>query len=193
MTKKNKTMILICAALLIGAYVGRNMYLRTMSAAMARQYTSQLKKPAPVEKAPDPLAAEAAAMGNLSGVWEGRGRVPGPRGLCDLRLELKQNEPGHYSGYSRFSCISMEPLTNPKDINAATNIVNHLNPEAAILTGTVEKGGIHLKTDKAIGTDISGCAVTELTVTPFGATALAAEWLEGTCPGGNLMMQRAVR
>jgi hypothetical protein len=177
----------------IGSYIVRNMYLRAMSAAMARQYASQMKKPKPAEKPPDPLVAEAAALGNLSGVWEGRGRVPGPRGLCDLRLELKQSEPGHYSGYSRFSCISMDPLTNPKDINAATNIVNHLNPEAAIMTGIVEKGGIHFKTDKAIGTDISGCSVSELTVTPFGASALAAEWLEGECSGGNLMMQRAVR
>jgi hypothetical protein len=66
----------------------------------------------------------------------------------------------------------------------------HMNPDAAILTGAVEKGAIHFHADKTIGTDINGCAVTDLTITPFGASAVAAEWQEGTCQGGNLLMTR---
>jgi hypothetical protein len=89
--------------------------------------------------------------------------------------------------------MATEGLTNPKDANVMNNFLNHMNPDAAILTGTVEKGEIHFKADKTIGTDINNCAVTELTITPFGASAVAAEWQEGSCTGGSLMMQRQGR
>jgi hypothetical protein len=43
--------------------------------------------------------------------------------------------------------------------------------------------------DKTVGTDINGCAVTEFTVTPFGTNVVAAEWKEGACAGGNMLLQ----
>lgn len=70
------------------------------------------------------------------------------------------------------------------------NMLPQMNPDAAILTGTVEKGAIQFRADKTIGTDVNGCAVTDITITPFGASAVAAEWREGACQGGNLLMQR---
>lgn len=73
------------------------------------------------------------------------------------------------------------------------NLLNHMNPDAAVLTGAVEKGAIHFQAEKTIGTDINGCAVTEFTVTPFGTNLVAAEWKEGTCAGGSLMLQKALQ
>ena len=194
MTKKQKTTLLIIAGLFIGSYVIRNMYL---SAMRAQQHAMrQRQKPAPKAN-PEPnspeavLAAELATMGKLSGVWEGH--APVPARVCNLRLELTQKEPGQFTGYSRFNCMPIESITNPKDVNIVSNYLNNLKGEAAILTGTVEKGAIHFHADKNIGTDSQGCAISELIITPFGTGAVAAEWKEGTCQGGNMMMQRALR
>jgi hypothetical protein len=185
MTKKQKTILLICAVIFIGSYIARSIILRAMGIAYARQYTKQLKeKPKPETKAAD--AKTEAAVANLAGVWQGAGPLK-DRGTCNLRVELKQNEPGHYTGDSRFSCIKFgvpqapNPMANPVTI------------DAQIMTGTVEKGGIHFRTDKAIGADVNGCTVTNLTITPFGANAIAAEWQEGTCAGGHYLMTREGR
>jgi hypothetical protein len=195
MNKKRRNILLICVAIFLISYIARSIVTTQMRIAYARQQAlrRQARPKAASAMTENPAAPTDPPLANLSGVWEGRGRVPGGRGLCDLRLELKQSDPAHYSGYSRFSCMSVEALTNPKDVNVMANMVDHLNPDAAILTGAAEKGAIHFRADKTIGTDINGCTVTELTITPFGTSAVAAEWKEGTCQGGNLMMQRAVR
>jgi hypothetical protein len=196
MDKKKRNILLICAAILIGSYIARSFvvtYLRMAYAqqqAMRRQQQQPKPKPAP---SPSSDAQDGPPIGNLSGVWQGHGRVPGGRGVCDLRVELRQGDPGKYSGYSRFSCLNNEALTNPKDTDMMKNFLNHMNPDSAALTGAVEKGAIQFRADKTIGTDINGCAVTEFTVTPFGMNQVAAEWKEGTCIGGSLMLQKAAQ
>jgi hypothetical protein len=188
MTRRNRNILLICGAILLGYYFMRSYsnYVAAMEAARARaMQRAAMPKPVPVtaESRVDP------PLPNLSGIWDGRGPIKG-RGVCFLKLELKQNDPAHYSAYSTFYCMSTEPITNPKDLNVMTNMLSNMHPDSAILNGTVEKGAMHFHADKTIGTDSNGCAITDLTVTPFGASQVAAEWQEGTCPGGNLMMQR---
>jgi hypothetical protein len=200
MNPKTKKLLLICVAIVIGSYIARSFVTSYQRMVYARQQmiqrqAIQQQKPEPAapvkDTAESTLAKEAEAMGNLSGVWEGRGPTPS-RGICNLRVELKQGDPGHYTGYSRFSCIPVQSMLGaPKGANTMANLMTSMNPDAAILTGIVEKGAIQLHTDKTIGTDINGCAVSELTLTPFGASATAAEWKEGTCQGGSLMLQRA--
>jgi hypothetical protein len=69
-----------------------------------------------------------------------------------------------------------------------------MDPEAAILTGTMRQdGAIQFHVDKAVGSDSNGCAPTSFTLTPFGSNQLAAEWQEKTCGGGHVLMQRAPR
>ena len=199
MNPKTKEVLFVCAAIVIGSYLVRSFvasYQRIVYARQQAMRRAQQPKPVPVSKAPDPaetaLATEAAAMGNLSGMWEGRGPTPS-RGICNLHLELKQGDPGQYKGYSRFNCIQLQSMEKPTDPSPIFNMAQNITPQAAVLTGRVEKGTIHLHTAKAIGTDGNGCSITELILTPFGATRVAAEWKEGTCQGGNLMMQRAAR
>jgi hypothetical protein len=186
--RRNK-ILLICAAIFIGSYVARYFILTAMRMAYS-QHAPQKPKPKPTHtENPElsGLAADAAALCNLSGVWEGRGPFK-DRGSCDLRLELKQTEPGHYSGDSRFSCINLAPAS-PN----VMSMINRVNIDAEIMTGKVEKGSIRFQVDKTIGAALDGCAVTEMTVTPFGASGIAAEWKEGTCAGGNLLMTRDLR
>jgi hypothetical protein len=137
------------------------------------------------------LAADAKAepaVANLSGVWIGAGPLKS-RGTCDLRLELKRGDSDAYTGYSRFSCVNTQALLNPKDTNVMA-MMDRLKPDAAILTGGIEKGSTHLRAGKTIGTDINGCSVTEFTITPFGTGGAMAEWQEGTCEGGSLLMRK---
>ena len=194
MTKRNRKILLICGAILLGYYFMRSYsnYIAGVEAARARaMQRAAMPKRSPVA----PVTAEsqstpvAPPMPNISGIWVGRGVTKG-RGLCSLRLELKQNDPINYSAYSTFSCMAIDSLTNPKDVNMMTNYLKNMDPDSAILTGTVGKGAIRFHADKTIGADNSGCAISDLIVTPFGASQVAAEWQEGTCPGGDVMMQR---
>src|SRR5580700_2345580 len=100
--KRNK-ILFICAAILIGSYVARYFILTAMRMAYA-QHAAQQPKPKSAEKPIALASPDSTPIGNLSGVWEGRSPMK-TRGTCDLRLELKQNEPEKYSGFSRFSCI----------------------------------------------------------------------------------------
>ena len=195
MDKKKRNILLICAAILIASYFARSFATAYMRMAYAQQQAlrrQQQPKPAPAPS-PSPETQADPPLENMSGVWQGHGRVPGGRGVCDLRVELRQGETGKYSGYSRFSCLNNEALTNPKDTDMMKNFLNHMNPDSAVLSGMVEKGAIRFHVEKTIGTDINGCAVSEFTVTPFGTNLVAAEWKEGTCTGGSLMLQKAAQ
>jgi hypothetical protein len=75
--------------------------------------------------------------------------------------------------------------------NIAAAVLNKLNPADAILSGAMENGSIRFHVDKTIGTNSNGCAATSFTVTPFGSNQLAAEWQEGGCQGGHVILQKA--
>jgi hypothetical protein len=127
-----------------------------------------------------PGREEPAPLEHLGGIWEGRFS-----GICDLRLELKEDEPGKYTGFSRFSCLSKDPFTAGADLSRG---MLGLNPDTAILGGTIEKRSIRFHVDQAMGTDAQGCAVTSLTATYFGTGGLSAEWQKGTCGGGHTLL-----
>lgn len=115
------------------------------------------------------------------------------KGICDLRFELreKSDEPGHFTGDSALTCRAYAPLVSRDRRTPAAATLNRVDPEAAILSGTVEKGSFQFKTDKVVGTDSNGCAPTSFSLTPFGANLLAAEWQEGACAGGHMILHKA--
>jgi hypothetical protein len=95
MTKRNRNILLICGAILLGYYFMRSYsnYVASMEAARARaMQRAAMSKPVPVT-AESPAAPVDPPLPNLSGIWDGRGPVKG-RGICFLKLELKQNEHG---------------------------------------------------------------------------------------------------
>ena len=146
--------------------------------------------PSPAPSAPRP-PANLSASGDLSGVWIGKAAVEG-RGICGLRLELQQKEPDSYTGYSSFGCANAAPLMSEQNrANPKAALLNRMDPDTAILTGTMQDGAIHFHVDKTIGTDINGCALTAFSLTPFGATQLVAEWQSGECGGGHMMLVKA--
>jgi hypothetical protein len=151
------------------------------AAAKAEAPTSKKGHDAP--KAPKPVT--------YTGVWHGRTAVEG-RGLCTLRIEINETEPSRYQGNSRIACVSVAPLRSPKErLNKSAAFMDRMNPEAATISGAMEKGTIALHIDKTIGADSKGCAATSFTLTPFGKNQLAAEWREDTCQGGHVILQKA--
>jgi hypothetical protein len=210
-TKQQRKAILISLGVLIGSYVVRSLINGAMQMAYYQQQASRAaQRPKPKAQPPAAVHSSVAAasptsptlaipvpqpqpspFSKLTGVWHGRAVIPG-KGLCNLRFELRESEPGHFSGYPSLVCSNVTSLMSRQvNANPASNLLNSVDPAAAILTGTVDNGAIHLHADKTIGTDINGCAMSSFTLTPFGKVLLAAEWQEGTCQGGHLIMERA--
>jgi hypothetical protein len=148
-------------------------------------------KRAPVIVRPKP-APSPSPFARLPGIWAGRAAIDG-RGICELRFELREKAeaPEHFAGFSSMICFGSGPLMASKTANQKALALNRMNPEAAILTGAVEKGSIEFSVDKTVGADANGCAPTGFTLTPFGANQLAAEWREGgSCSGGRLILHK---
>jgi hypothetical protein len=148
--------------------------------------------PLPASGAPAVAVAPARALAppaTISGIWQGRTAITG-RGICTLRIELHENEPAHFSGFSSLACANFAPLMAKGDRNPAAATLNKMSPAAAVLSGAMENGSIRFHVDKTVSANSNGCAATSFTVTPFGSNQLAAEWQEEGCEGGHIIMQK---
>lgn len=222
MTKKQRNFFLLCGAILVASYVIRSVvnfahqqeYMRQQFMRAAQQQAkaqadAKARAKAKAEKdAADRAKAQAGGattanlppavvlttVSNLTGTWKGRGALTG-HGLCDLRLELRETHeaPGHYTGYSTLSCLSISVLMTPKARNKASALQNRLTPAASILTGEPENGSIRFHVDTTINTDVNGCAATSFTATPFGTNRISVQWQEGSCQGGQIILGKNSR
>ena len=104
---------------------------------------------APKPPAPSPYA----------GIWTGRTAIDG-RGTCTLRLEMtdKPGESNHFTGFSTMVCNNAGPLVGRGAMSRKALALDRMDPEAAVLSGTLEKTSVELKTEKTIGADTNGCA-----------------------------------
>lgn len=211
MTNKQRKALWICVGIVVASYVGRSIIdsarqaayyqQQAMRAAQQRAYAKE-HPPAPARapsvpvvpakiatpaSAPNP--AVAPAVETLSGIWRGRTALPG-RGICTLTIELHEGTPGHFTGFSTLGCGNFGPLMSKEDRNPAAATLNRMSPAAEIVSGAMENGTIHLTVDKTVSTNSNGCAATSFNLTPF-AKQIAAEWQEGTCQGGRILLGRA--
>ena len=165
---------------------------RAKAEAQAKAREQEAKKAAKAAEAA-PKANAPVLPAKLPGVWHGRSAMEG-LGLCDLRLELalKDGAPESVTGYSRFSCLPVPSLMAKGD-RAKTKpaLLSRLSPDAAVLSGRVgEDGAVRFESQKNIGADIHGCAVSTFTLTPFGAGEMAAEWKEPGCADGRMILEK---
>ena len=222
MTTKQRNFFIICGAVLVAWYgygyiatLERQAAFRHQQEIRAQQRQQAKPKPAvPAAKTPAsqagaaPLSAPHSAAGKavaavslqppapyakLAGIWRGQAAIEG-RGICGLRFELTPKTPDTFLGYSSFKCANIAPLMAAKNRrNQKEALLNRMDPDSAILTGTLQDGAIHFQADKTIGTDINGCSVSAFTLTPFGSNRLAAEWQAGSCQGGHMVLVKAPR
>jgi hypothetical protein len=210
MERKNLKALIISVAIFLGLWFIRNLVINQMrlqqQIAIMRAQQMRVAKPNPKAVAPLKPAAPKPAprvihipppktkplppVVRYDGIWGGQVALDG-RGVCFLRMELKEDE-GKYTGFPAMTCNGAGPLL-PR-VNARTRALNQMDPESAILSGRMEKNTIELRLDKTIGSDSNGCSLNSLSLTPFGSAQFAAEWTESAeCKGGHMLMRRLRR
>jgi hypothetical protein len=129
----------------------------------------------PVSAPPPP------GLTRLTGYWEGRGYL-GTR-VCILKVEIRRAPQDGFSAYTGLTCF---PLGMRPSIYGNVRL-NPPTPVSTIFSGAVADGALQFHADKTIAG--GRCPVTALTVTPFGAKQVAADWKDG-CRGGQMVLQR---
>lgn len=206
MTKQQRNFFLACGALVAGwwtiasihdAYM-REKYFRMQQARAAQQRArAKAKAAAPgtqgTAPAIHPPAPGLTNITNLSGTWRGQGAIRN-RALCTLKLELRdsQGSPGNYAGYSTLSCLNAGQLSALKG-HGLLRMRGPFTPAAVILNGTPENGSIRFRVDKTVSADADGCELSGFTATPFGTNKIAVQWQEGSCAGGEILLDRSGR
>lgn len=139
-------------------------------------------------------ATKPPAPSPYAGIWTGRTAIDG-RGTCTLHLELtdKPGESNHFTGFSSMVCNNAGPLVGKGAMSRKALALNRMDPEASILSGTLEKTSVELTADKTVGADSNGCSTSSLSLTPFGKGRLAAEFKESTCQGGHMILRKGRR
>jgi len=138
------------------------------------------------------VAPGKAPLFKLVGYWTGKSMIAN-RGACDIKLEVRPTPENQFSGFVTVGCLS---FMQPKKI--APGVLSQLGketPVSAVLSGgwDATAGSLKLLATKNIGFDQSGkgCAMTSLTVTPFGKGQVAAEWQDPACSGGQMILARS--
>ena len=170
MTKQQSKALLIVGGLVIGSYVVRSVvtcamqmaYMQQQQARARQQAQAKAKQkaasPKKTEEKPKPKVTtpppkpKPPAPSPYAGVWTGRTAIDG-RGTCVLRLEIadKQGEPNHFTGFSSMVCNHAGPLVAKSAMSNKALALNRMDPEAAVLTGTLGKDAVELTAEKTVG------------------------------------------
>jgi hypothetical protein len=201
MTKKQRTTLLIIAAVLLVIYYGPTVILTTRQFLLNRELAARQaseprvvqaapKAEAPKPSTPDPDAAPFP-LSAITGFWQGAGTVPGH--MCTLHLELRENPqaPGHMLGFPSMTCTAFGIDAMRKQ--AVSPMLAPFNPTTGIMDGTWDKASMAIKFTVVKSLSSDNCPFTGLAITPMGTTAITAEWKEGECQSGNIVMQRTNR
>jgi len=146
--------------------------------------------PSPNVSTNAPASPSATPLGNLNGMWQGE-QAQANRDLCQMNLEMRDNGAGGLTAYPRLNCVALMPyLPGPHKLDPASAAAKSMSTVSAVLTGTIKDGEVAFHVDKTIGATFDGCTLTSFTVTPFGKDEVAAEWQNGTCGRGQIMLRR---
>jgi hypothetical protein len=194
-TEKQKKYIWIVVAVLVLIHFAPRILV-----AVKRTFSSPppavVQKFGPVQPAPPPApspappavpAVDKQLMDYYSGVWTGHMLMP-KGDTCDLRLELrvKPDEPAKLVGYETKTCV---PFMMIQHRNAA-GLARDISPVSAVMIGTLDHDYIHFTIDQTMGTHLGDCPLSVFTTRVFGLGGLNAEWKEGTCNSGSLLLMK---
>ena len=76
---------------------------------------------------------------------------------------------------------------------AGSPMLAQFNPTTGIMDGTWDRASMAIKFTVVKSLSSDNCHFTGLAITPMGTTAITAEWKEGECQSGNIVMQRTNR
>jgi len=203
LTDKQKKALWITALVLAVIHFAPHIvfYARQAFAPHAPAYTkpSPMRPMAQQAGQSSPSAAPAPPVSiNASrflGVWTGSQLLPS-QDTCKERLEVRMSEdkPGFFTGSETRACSpALFALPGRVAQQKMPGIIRQMEPVSAELTGSMEGGAITFHVDKVIGIPWDGCTLTGYSISSFGQQQIAAQWQEGTCPPGQLILMRAQR
>jgi hypothetical protein len=112
---------------------------------------------------------------------------------CKIDLEVRAGENGTFMGYVTMVCFEPPHVIPGKPAykqNPILEAARQMTPASAIMTGAAKNGDLVFAVDKSIGTLGDGFPVTgTFTVSTFGTGKVLVQWQEGTCGGGQLLLQ----
>src|ERR1700694_2714204 len=201
---KNRKLLWVGGAVLAVLYVAPQalqsfrqtaFYREQMQAANARAHNGRGASattgaaPAASGSANIPALAANPSLGAFTGVWQGQ-QAQANHEVCQLAVEMRENVPGRLTGYPRLVCYPLPSYYpgQPK-VNPGTAFLKSMSPISAVLTGSLKDGAVVFHVDKTIGETAEGCALTAFTVTPFGNDQAAAEWQNGRCGNGQMVLR----
>jgi hypothetical protein len=217
LTDQHRKWLWIAVAAIAVLHFGPRMLSIWWQAVLYHHHAAAIAKPSPAHPMPQaqiltrlperplpaaaPLSASAQGIAadspftRFTGTWSGSTLRPNGM-ICKLRFELSQSQekPGGFTGYTTMSCGPVVPIQaiSAAQRAAAARIIDQMRPVSAVLSGSPENGELMFTVDRVIGSAADGCKLSNFTVTPFGATQIAAQWEEqGGCKGGQMIMQRA--
>jgi hypothetical protein len=127
-------------------------------------------------------------MDYYSGIWTAH-MLPNQKGnACDFRLEMRVNpeQPDKLMGYLTKTCF---PAVGVQHRSAAT-LANDIAPVSAVMIGTIDRDFIIFSIDQTDGTHLGDCPLTEFSTRVFGLGGLNAEWKDGTCESGSVLLAK---
>jgi hypothetical protein len=154
-------------------------------------------KPDPRTFAPAPSPAPALVPVNpqvqyagFVGIWMGSELTP-DQYMCNIKLEVRASaeDMTKVSGFETRSCIpSLLLRAKPKSVE---EVLKAASPLSAMMTGSLNDGDLTFRVDKTIGTSANGCSLSSYSVSPFGDGQVMAQWQEGSCKSGTMLLKKA--
>jgi hypothetical protein len=144
---------------------------------------------------PSPALALGTSASRFTGVWTGSQLLPS-QDTCKERLEIRMSDdkPGFFAGSETRVCApALFALPGRASQQKMPGIIRQMEPVSAELTGSMVDGAIKFHVDQVIGIPVDGCTLTGYSISAFGSQQIAAQWQEGSCPGGQLILVRAQR
>lgn len=192
--KKNRKLWWGLGAILAALYFGPQMVESSRRMALyrqqleARQTHAANASPTPASLA-TPMPTPNAALASYFGIWTGQ-QAQADHDVCQLALEMRETTLGQLTAYPRLACYPTPYLFGGKKFDARVALAKSMSPISAVLTGTPKDGAVSFHVDKTIGATPEGCAITSFSVTPFGNNQIAAEWQDGNCGKGEMMLSK---
>jgi hypothetical protein len=141
---------------------------------------------------PTPISPDVAERAKYLGSWAGSQLQP-DQSTCriSLTLESSLDDQTKVAGHETKNCIPTTPFRGGKlKKDDIPTLIRETQPVYAELTGTLVKGDLPFTIDKIAGVAPGNCELTKFTVSQFGPGKLLAQWEEGKCGGGQMILTK---
>ena len=205
LTPKQTKIAWIVTGILILLHFAPAVLHTVIAAATSHKETAAYRKPSPSVPSPVPVLAVVPANGmfpdarlsTFVGIWQANQFMPNGD-HCNVRLEIRQavsnpvTQSAMVSGFDTRTCLSSDLMKGGN--MAATNMEQFRRETSPVSTSMMgwfaDDSDITFQVNKTLGAAPNQCPMTAYTVSPFGTNALAAQWKQGICPGGQIVLQK---